>query len=133
MGRRFHQITGQRLRAKFSRNVPKQGQNEMLDRFGLSKRRPWSFLKFLWQPVPLKLDFHNVTPRQLMQWIRSAPAPHPDDPLDVLVLIGHTKEHINPSTFEEFVRLASADPGIKIVSLTQVAEMLHQREAAAAR
>jgi hypothetical protein len=126
MGRRFHQITGQRLRAKFSRNVPKQGQNEMLDRFGLSKRRPWSLLKFLWQPVPLKLDFHNVTPRKLMQWIRSAPAPHPDDPLDLLVLIGHTKEHINPQAFEEFVRLASADPEIKIVSLTQVAEMLRQ-------
>lgn len=126
MGRRFHQLTGQRLRAKFSRNVPKQGQGEMLERFGLSKRRPWSFLKFLWQPVPLKLDFHNVTPRQLLRWIRSAPAPHPDDPLDVLVLIGHTKEHINPAAFEEFVRLVSADPELKIISLTRVAEMLRQ-------
>ena len=124
MGRRFHQITPQRLRAKFSRNVPKQGQGEMLDRFGVSKRRPWSLLKFLWQPVPLKLDYHNATPRQLMQWIRSAPAPHRDDPLDVLVLIGHTKEHINPRAFEEFVRRVAEDRDLKIVSLTEVAEML---------
>ncbi len=133
MGRRFHQITGQRLRAKFSKNVPKQGQGEMLDRFGISKRRPWSLLKFLWQPVPLKLDFHNVTPRKLMQWIHAAPTPHADDPLDVLVLIGHTKEHVNPHAFEEFVRLAAADKSLKIVSLTQVAEMLRQRETVAAR
>ena len=133
MGRRFHQITGQRLRAKFSKNVPKQGQGEMLDRFGISKRRPWSLLKFLCQPVPLKLDFHNVTPRKLMQWIHAAPAPHADDPLDVLVLIGHTKEHINPRAFEEFVRLAAADKSLKIISLTQVAEMLRQRETVATR
>ena len=133
MGRRFHQITGQRLRAKFSRNVPRQGQHEMLDRFGISKRRPWNVLKFLGQRVPLKLDFHNVAPRKLMQWIRAAPAPHPDDPLDVLVLIGHTKEHVAPRAFEEFVRLAAAEPALKIVSLTQVAEMLRHREAMAAR
>ena len=125
MGRRFHQITPQRLRAKFSKNVPKQGQGEMLDRFGVSKRRPWSLLKFLAQPVPLKLDYHNATPNQLMRWIRSAPAPHRDDPLDVLVLIGHTKEHIHPRAFEEFTRLVAADKDLKIISLTEVAEKLH--------
>jgi hypothetical protein len=85
-------------------------------------------LKFLAQPVPLKLDYHNATPRQLMRWIQSAPAPHRDDPLDVLVLIGHTKEHINPRAFEEFVRLAADDKSLEIVSLTQVAKMLRERE-----
>jgi hypothetical protein len=131
MGRRMNQLTWQRLRAKFSGNVPKQGQYEMLDRFGISKRRPLQALKFLWQPVPLKLDFHNVAPRKLVKWIREAPAPHPEDPLDVLVLIGHTKEHVNPRAFEEFVRLATADGDLRIISLSQVANML--RDAGRAR
>lgn len=127
MGRRWQQVTWQRLQAKFSRNVPKQRQDEMMNQFGISKRRPLGLLKFLMSPVPLKLDFHNVTPRRLLQWIRSAPAPHPDDPLDVLVLIGHTKEHINPGAFEEFVRLVKRDNDIRIVSFSEVARQLRER------
>ena len=129
MGRRLHQLTWKRLHAKFARHVPKQRQDVMMGQLGLSRRRPLGLLKFLANPVPLKLDFHNVPPRKLMRWIKSAPPPHVDDPLDVLVLIGHTKEHVDHRGFEEFAQLAGSDPEVKIVSLTKVAEMLRERSA----
>jgi hypothetical protein len=127
MGRRFHQLTWKRLHAKFARHVPRQRQDEMMNQFGISKRRPLGLLKFLWQPVPLKLDFHNVGPHQLLRWILSAPPPHPTDPLDVLVLIGHTKEHVDRKGFEKFVSLVTSESGLRIISLSEVARLLNDR------
>jgi hypothetical protein len=127
MGRRLHQLTWKRLLAKFARHVPKQRQDEMMSELGISKRRPLGLLKFLCQPVPLKLDFDNVGPRKLLKWILSAPAPHPDDPLDVLVLIGHTKEHVDHRSFQEFVRLVASERSLKIVSLSEVTRLLREQ------
>src|SRR6185503_12457337 len=50
MGRRWNQLTWKRLHAKFARHVPKQRQDEMMGQLGISKRRPLSLLKFLWNP-----------------------------------------------------------------------------------
>src|SRR5262245_11004786 len=89
--RRLHQATPRRLRAKFSRNVPKDRQRDMINQLGVRRMNPGKFLQFLWQKVPIKLDFHNLSPGELLDWIRSAPKPEGGKP-DLLVLIGHTKE-----------------------------------------
>jgi len=122
MGRRLFQVTFRRMRAKFSRNVPKSQQKALVKQLGVRKN-PFSFLKFLFQPVPIKLDFDNLSPAKLVRWIRSAPAPRRGE-LDVLVLIGHTKEHLDHSAFEEFLARAAREPEIRIVSMTHIAESL---------
>lgn len=122
MGRRWQQLTLGRLRAKFSKNVPKGQQNRMIEQLGVRKH-PLQFLKLLCQPVPIKLDFHNVSPGKLLQMIRSAPKPENGNP-DVLVLIGHTKEHIDDRPFEKLLQRIAADPNLKVVSFSDVAEMV---------
>ncbi|MDB6136887.1 MAG: hypothetical protein JWM59_5130 [Verrucomicrobiales bacterium] len=122
MGRRYQQLTWHRLKAKFSRHVPKARQQEMMDQLGVRKT-PGGILSFLAQPVPIKLDYHNLTPGALLRMIRRAPAAPPGDP-DVLVLIGHTKEHSNDKEFETFLRQATADPRLKFISMADLAAQL---------
>jgi hypothetical protein len=88
---------------------------------GLS-RNPLRLLQFLWQPVPIKLDFHNVSPATLLRWIRSAPPPPPGAP-DVVVLIGHTKEHIDDHAFENLLKGLGADTALKVVGFETLAKM----------
>jgi hypothetical protein len=123
MGRRFHQLKWRRLRAKFSRNVPKDRQLQMMNQLGLRRRNPWQMLRFLCQPIPIKLDFHNLSPGELMRLIRTAPPPS-EGQLDVLVLIGHTKEHVDDKSFEEFLKRVSCDSSLRVVGFNQVAELL---------
>lgn len=125
MRRRFQQATWRRLRAKFSGNIPKAQQQDMMQQFGVG-RNPISILKFLTQPVPIKLDFHNQSPRTLVSWIKSAPAPLNGGP-DVVVLIGHTKEHTDDHAFEAFLALARADRHLKVAGFAEIAEMLSAR------
>jgi peptidoglycan/xylan/chitin deacetylase (PgdA/CDA1 family) len=119
MGRRYHQLTFNRLKAKFSRHVPRARQHEMMDQLGIRKS-VGGIASFLFQPVPIKLDFHNLTPRGLMRMIRRAPAAPASDP-DVLVLIGHTKEHSDDVAFEEFLRRISLDRRLEVVSMGAIA------------
>lgn len=125
MRRRFQQATWRRLRAKFSGNIPKAQQQDMMQQFGVG-RNPISVLKFLAQPVPIKLDFHNQSPRTLLSWIKSAHAPANGGP-DVVVLIGHTKEHTDDQAFEGFLALAKADRHLKVAGFGEIAEILGAR------
>jgi hypothetical protein len=127
MGRRYHQLTFNRLKAKFSRHVPKARQQEMMDQLGVRKSVP-GIISFLFQPVPIKLDFHNLTPAALMRMIRRAAAAPEGDP-DVLVLIGHTKEHSDDAAFEKFLRQVSLDRRLEVVSLGKLAEEVQFAEA----
>jgi hypothetical protein len=122
MGRRYQQLSFNRLKAKFSRNVPKARQREIINQLGVN-RDPVSMLSFLWRPVPIKLDYHNLSPATLFRMILEAPPPLEGD-LDVLVLIGHTKEHINDEAFEHFLKLVAADSSLQVVSLTEIANQL---------
>jgi hypothetical protein len=130
MGRRIEQLTLSRLRAKFSKNVPKDRQMEMVSQLGINKRNPFALLKFLWQPVPIKLDFHNVAPAKLLQWIKTAPATSAGNP-DVVVLIGHTKEHINDAAFARLLRGLTSDASLKVVGFETVAKMVAAPSASA--
>lgn len=121
--RRIQQLTFNRLRAKFSRNVPKEKQKEMLAQLDVGPRHPLKTLRFLWQPVPIKLDFHNLSPGAMVKWILSAPIP-PDDSLDVIVSIGHTKEHIDNRQFKRFVAAVTDNPSVRIVSFDDLARLL---------
>jgi len=85
-GRRFQQFTVRRLRAKFSKNIPKAQKQDMVQKLGIGKN-PVKILKFLAQPIPIKLDYHNQPPHTLVNWIKSAPAAMKGG-LDVVVLIG---------------------------------------------
>ena len=123
MRRRLHQATPRRLRAKFSRNVPKDRQREMLNQLGVSGMNLLKSLRFLWQKAPIKLDFHNVSPRKLLDWIRSAPKPAAGKP-DLLVLIGHTKEHTDDKAFETLLKRIAADPGLEIITFDDLAKTL---------
>jgi hypothetical protein len=123
MGRRFEQLTLSRLRAKFSKNVPKDRQMEIMSQLGINTRNPFALLRFLWQPVPIKLDFHNVSPAKLLRWIKSAPAPSAKNP-DIVVLIGHTKEHIEDAAFAHLLRGLTSDASIKVVGFESVAKMV---------
>jgi hypothetical protein len=128
-GRRINQVTFGRLKAKFSRNVPKERQKQMVKKLGI-KRNPISLLRFLSQPVPLKFDYHNVTPGKLVNWIRNAPQPPAGLP-DIVVLIGHTKEHIDDAAFEKMLQLVAADPKLEIVSFDAAAKLLPPTKSAA--
>jgi hypothetical protein len=97
----------------------------MAGELGIKGRNPLALLELLWQPVPLKLDFHNVSPPKLLKWIRSAPKPLNGEP-HVLVLIGHTKEHIDDRPFEKLLQLIAAEPNLKVVGFSDVANMMHQ-------
>jgi hypothetical protein len=123
MGRRINQLTFSRLRAKFSRNVPKDKQKEMIAQLDLRPRHPFKLLQFLWQPIPIKLDFHNVSTASLLNWIRAAPAPAGGQP-DVLVLIGHTKEHLDDRRFEQLLAAIANEPDLKILSFDRLARMV---------
>lgn len=122
MSRRFQQLTVRRLRAKFSGNIPKAQQHDMVQQLGLG-RNPFTILKFLFQPIPIKLDFHNQSPRTLLNWIKSAATSENGGP-DVVVLIGHTKEHTDDRAFEKFLALAKAERGLKVAGFGEIAEML---------
>lgn len=122
MRRRFQQLTVRRLRAKFSKNIPKTQQQDMVQQLGIG-RNPVKILKFLAQPIPIKLDFHNQSPGTLFSWIKSAPAPLNGGP-DVVVLIGHTKEHTDDRGFEKFLALAQADRGLKVSGFGEIARAL---------
>ncbi len=56
MRRRFQQFTVRRLRAKFSKNIPKAQRADMVQKLGV-KKNPVSILKFLAQPVPDQIGF----------------------------------------------------------------------------
>ena len=125
MGWRAQQLTPRRMMAKFSGNIPKEKQRAMVSQLGMG-RTPTSVLRFLAQRFPIKLDFHNMSSRQLMRWIRSAP-PAPEGDLDVIVLIGHSKEHRDDKEFERFLAKVAADPGLEVVSMSQIAERLGRK------
>jgi hypothetical protein len=122
MRRRYQQFTVRRLRAKFSKNIPKAQRADMVQKLGV-KKDPVSILKFLAQPVPIKLDFHNQSPGTLVNWIKTAP-PAEKGGLDVVVLIGHTKEHTDDVAFEKFLALAKTAPGLKVSGFGEIAQLL---------
>jgi hypothetical protein len=121
-GRRVQQLTWGRLKAKFSKNVPRAQQSRLVKQLGVRKN-PVQFLKLLAQQVPLKFDFHNVAPRTLVQWIRNV-SPPSAGALDVVVLIGHSKEHIDDAGFETLLRELKQDSNIRIASFADIAAML---------
>jgi hypothetical protein len=121
-GRRFQQFTVRRLRAKFSKNIPKAQKQDMVQKLGIGKN-PVKILKFLAQPIPIKLDFHNQPPHTLVSWIKSAPRAAKGG-LDVVVLIGHTKEHTDDVAFEKFLALAKAAGGLKMSGFGEIAQAL---------
>jgi hypothetical protein len=121
MGRRFHQLTFGRLKAKFSRNVPKERQKQMMNDFGINRKNPVRLINFLLQPTPIKLDFHNLSAGKFLQFAKAAPASKRDAP-DVVVSIGHTKEHVDDAWFERIVRGVAQDPKLRIVSFDEVAQ-----------
>jgi hypothetical protein len=121
-GRRLHQLTFGRLKAKFSKNVPRAQQSRLVKQLGVRKN-PLGLARFLWQQIPLKLDFHNVAPAKLMRWIRNTPPPPAGLP-DVAVLIGHSKEHINDRAFEKLLHLIRDDRSMKVSSFREVAALL---------
>lgn len=123
MGRRFEQLSLSRLRAKFSKNVPKDRQMELVSQLGINKRNPFAMLRFLWQPVPIKFDFHNVSPAKLLRWIKAAPESAAGIP-DVVVLIGHTKEHISDVAFTSLLQGLTSDASLKVVGFEDIAKMV---------
>ena len=131
MGRRFQQFTIRRLRAKFSKNIPKAQRQDMVQKLGV-KKDPVSILKFLAQPIPIKLDFHNQPPSTLVHWSKSAPASPKGSP-DVVVLIGHTKEHTDDVAFEKFLAFAKHIGGLKVSGFGEIAELLRPKLNGSAR
>lgn len=125
MGRRIQQLTPKRLAAKFSSNVPKDKQREMVDQLRIG-RNPAAIARFLFQRFPIKLDFHNMNSSQMLRWIRQAPPPLPGE-CDALVLIGHTKEHRDDVDFARFVAAAAADPALEVISLDELSGRLAPR------
>ncbi len=120
MSRRILQASFRRLRAKFSKHVPKARQKAMVHELGMGSG-PFQLLKFLMQPTPIKLDCHNISPATLRRWILSAPPAHRDDRADVLVMIGHTKEHLDNRSFGRLMQRLSDTPSLRVVSLAAFA------------
>jgi len=125
MGRRYQQLTLRRLRAKFSKNIPKAQKSDMVQKLGV-KKNPVSILKFLAQPFPIKLDFHNQPPQTLAFWSKRAPASSKGS-VDVVVMIGHTKEHTDDAAFEKFLALTKQVGGLKVSGFGEIAELLRPK------
>jgi hypothetical protein len=121
--RRVHQLTWSRLRAKFSQHVPMDRQMEMVHELDL-RWNPLTLARFLVQPVPLKLDFHNVSPLKLLRWIRSAPHDQARDELNAVVLIGHSKEHVHDTAFEQLVAALSREDRTEVTTFAALATEL---------
>ena len=121
-GRRLNQLTFGRLKAKFSPNVPKAQQSRLVRQLGV-KKQPVQMVKFLWQPVPLKFDFHNVSSRRLLSWMANVPKPPPGN-LDVVVLIGHSKEHLDDAMFDRLLAGLKNEPDTRVASFGEIARML---------
>ena len=126
MGRRINQLTWNRLRAKFSRNVPKDRQKEMISQLGIRPTNPWSIWHFLWQPIPIKLDYHNLSTAKLLAMIDAAPEAVNGD-LDVLMFIGHTKEHIDNERFNQLVGALTQKQDMKVISLDSLAALVEKK------
>lgn len=125
MGRRYQQLTLKRLTAKFARHVPKEKQAEMMGQLRVRKT-PAGIARFLLQRFPIKLDFHNMTAGQMLRWIRRAPEPVEGDE-DVLVLIGHTKEHTDDRDFVRLLETVSRDPALRVISMHALGQRLAAR------
>ncbi|HEX3716453.1 MAG TPA: hypothetical protein VH595_00665 [Verrucomicrobiae bacterium] len=123
MGRRFNQLTFRTLRAKFSKNIPKVKQKEMVAQLNLNPSNPFKILRFLWQPVPIKLDFHNMNARKMLRWIDIAPKPE-NGQCDALVFIGHTKEHIDDRPLEQLLSKLADNPEVKVISFWDLAHQM---------
>ena len=123
LARRYQQLTFSRLRAKFSGNIPKTQQKQMVNRF-FRPRQPIHTVKALFEPVPLKLDFHNQTSAEFCRAIASAEQEDDLGPVDVLVAIGHSKEHVDDRGFEALVKSISQKPGIEIGTFGTIAQRL---------
>lgn len=120
--RRFALLSPARLRAKFSRNVPRAAQAQLLNEQGVHGN-PFAVARLLWQRVPVKLDFHNVSPRKLMRWVHSLPA-NAGGAKDLVVLIWHTKEHIVDRPFEQLLGSIARDPALRVVTFDWLATQL---------
>jgi hypothetical protein len=125
MGRRIQQLTPRRLLAKFSGSVPKEKQREMVSQLGMG-RSPTSVARFLAKPFPIKLDFHNMSARQMLRWILNAP-PAPAGDLDVIMLIGHSKEHRDNANFDAFLAGVAANSSLEVISLNDFSAQLDRR------
>ena len=64
-----------------------------------------------------------------MEYINGAPRSNDGIP-DVLVLIGHSKEHLFDEPFAEFLRLVSKDPNLKVSGFGEIAELVAPTEVA---
>ncbi len=128
MRRRYQQATFNRLRAKFSPKVPREQQSAMMRRFA-NPRHPFQMLKSLWEPAPIKLDFHNLSSGQLLRMIREADWRAEYGPLDVLVLIGHSKEHADDRVLDRFLGEVTKDPGLKVTTFAEIAQRLKAQQA----
>lgn len=122
MGRRIQQATPRRLLAKFSKNTPKTKQKQMMKSLGVGKN-PAKIAKFLMKRFPIKLDYHNMSASQLIRWIKNAPKAA-DGELDVLMTIGHTKEHRDDQNFAAFLKGIEKEPNLKAISLSEFSTML---------
>jgi hypothetical protein len=128
---RWRQVTWPRLRAKFSRHIPREQRQNTIERFA-NPRHPLEMWRSLWEPVPIKLDFHNLSPTELHGMVRRADWRSGYGPVDVLVLIGHTKEHTDDGVLEAFLAGVAAAPDLKVISFPELAEKIRQAEAAPA-
>lgn len=121
--RRFQQITSHRLRAKFSRNVPSEQRSAMIKRF-VDPQRPLTTVKSLFERVPTKLDYHNLDPVSMYGMIKSADWNPQLGPIDVLIAIGHTKEHVEDRPLAELLRLVAEDPQLRLGDFGSLARTL---------
>ena len=64
-----------------------------------------------------------MSSKQMLRWIKSAP-PAPEGDLDVIVLIGHSKEHRNNGELQRFLASVAEDTELEVVSMSEVAERL---------
>jgi hypothetical protein len=119
MGRRCSQLTGRRLKAKFSRNVPQNKQRELVRELGIM-RSPLSLIRLLFEPVPIKLDLHNLSGAALMDLIKDGEQSDRVGQVPVYVAIGHTKEHSSDHDIDRFVQLVQQTCGLRVCTFSQL-------------
>ena len=95
-----------------------------------ARRHPLETLRSFFDAVPIKLDFHNQSPGQFHRMVKAAEWRPKLGPVDLLVAIGHSKEHIDDQKFDALLSKIASDDSLKVATFADVLEKLQADEPA---
>lgn len=130
-GRRWQQISMERLMAKFSKNVPDTQKSALREQIGLP-RDPVSLFKFFLNKVPLKLDIHNNSLGQFRRLFDRYISQLDSNETKCVVIIGHSKDMPNARSFVKICKWLKSQPNLDFTRFSDLSGLNAARQTQAA-